>query len=92
MNNPEFQKDFFSLEKNEQLAFIKIFKKIQKMNQPEVYADHALKWEVILSKTTTAGDRIYSFRFSQKYRATALRENTYLRLLTLHIDHDSTYR
>ena len=28
MNNPEFQRDLFSLEKNEQLALIKTLKKI----------------------------------------------------------------
>lgn len=91
MNNPEFQKDFFSLEKKEQLALIKTLKKIRQMTWLAVYSDHGLKWEIILSKTTHTGERIYSFRFSQKYRATALRENTYLRLLTLHVDHDSTY-
>lgn len=37
-------------------------------------------------------DQIYSFRFSQKYRALALREESYLRLLTLHTAHDSTYK
>ena len=51
-----------------------------------------LKWEAIISKTTKTNDRIYSFRFAQKYRALALREESYLRLLTLHTDHDSAYK
>ena len=33
--------------------------------------------------------RIYSFRFSQKYRGLALREEDCMRLLMLHTDHDS---
>lgn len=91
MNNPEFQRDFFNLEKNEQFALIKTLKKIQQLSWQMLYSDRGLKWEVILSKTAKTGERIYSFRFSQKYRVTALRENAYLRLLTLHVDHDSTY-
>jgi|SRR3989344_5913230 len=91
LNNPEFQKDSFQLEKNEQVALIKTLKKISRLTWAELYNDHGLKWEAILSKKTPSGERIYSFRFSQKYRATALRQNEFLRLLTLHVDHDSAY-
>jgi hypothetical protein len=92
LNNPEFQKDLFTLEKNDQLALIRVFKKISNLTWDELYRDQGLKWEAIISKTTKNNDRIYSFRFSQKYRALALREESYLRLLTLHPDHDSAYR
>jgi hypothetical protein len=92
MNNPDFQKDFFSLEKQEQIALIKTLKKIHQLQWPQLYSDSGLKWEVISSKQTEWGDRIYSFRFSQKYRATALRQGEFLRLLTLHVDHDSAYK
>jgi hypothetical protein len=92
MNFPDFQKDFFNLGKNEQLAFIKALKKICQLTWNELYADNGLKWEAILSKTSRSGARIYSFRFSQKYRATALREREFIRLFALHIDHDSTYK
>ena len=92
MNNPEFQKDFFELEKNEQIALIKALKKIKQLNWFELYADKGLRWEAILSKKSHSGDRIYTFRFSQKYRATAFREGEFIRLLTLHVDHDSAYK
>ena len=92
MNNPEFQHDFFELEKTEQIALVKTLKKIRQLNWSQLYSDKGLKWETILSKQTSAGERIYSFRFSQKYRATALRQGDFLRLLTLHVDHDSAYR
>lgn len=91
MNNPEFQKDLFLLAKPEQLAFIRALKKISQLTWAELYADHGLRWEAIISKTSKTNKRIYSFRFSQKYRALALREDSYLRLLTLHTDHDSAY-
>lgn len=92
LNNPEFQKDLFALEKNDQLALIRTLRKISNITWDELYRDQGLKWEVIISKTTKNNNRIYSFRFSQKYRALALREESYLRLLTLHTDHDSAYQ
>lgn len=92
LNNPEFQKDLFALEKNDQAALIRVLKKISNLTWDELYRDQGLKWETIISKTTKNNDRIYSFRFSQKYRAVALREESYLRLLTLHSDHDSAYK
>lgn len=91
LNNPEFQKDLFRLEKNELSAFVNTLKKIHKLSWEQLYSDHGLKWEAILSKKTESGQRIYTFRFSQKYRATALRQEDFLRLLTLHSDHDSAY-
>ncbi len=92
LNNPMFQKDLFDLEKNEQMAFIKTLKKIHRLTWTELYSDNGFKWEVITSKQTKSGERIYSFRFSQKYRATALRQDDFLRLLALHTDHDSAYK
>jgi hypothetical protein len=90
MNNPQFQADLFKLEKKEQMALLSTLKKIHKMTWEEVYSNRGLKWEIILSKQYN-GKRIYSFRFSQKYRGLALREDDYIRLLTLHVDHDSAY-
>jgi hypothetical protein len=92
MNNPIFQKNLFALEKNELTVLVKILYKISQMTWPMLYADKGLKWESISSKKTNNNDRIYSFRFSQKYRATALRDENFLRLLTLHTDHDSAYK
>lgn len=92
LNNPVFQEDLFKLEKTEQVALIKTLKKIHKLAWSELYADKGLKWEMILSKKSKSGERIYSFRFSQKYRVVALRQDDFLRLLSLHTDHDSAYR
>lgn len=92
MNNLDFQRDFFDLEKAEQAALIKTLRKIRQLHWPALYSDKGLNWETILSKQTKLGERIYSFRFSKKYRATALRQDNFLRLLTLHTDHDSAYK
>lgn len=92
LNNPELQKDLFALEKSEQLAFIKTLRKISNLTWNALYQDKGIRWEVIISKTTKNMNRIYSFRFSQKYRALAIREESYLRILSLHKDHDSAYK
>ena len=92
LNNPEFQKDLFNLEKSELSALIRALKKIHNLSWAELYTDYGLKWEAILSKQTKSGQRIYTFRFSQKYRASALRQDDFLRLLALHPDHDSAYK
>jgi hypothetical protein len=92
LNNLDFQKDLFSLQKNEQLSLIRTLKKINELTWDNLYKDQGLKWEAIVSKTTKSDQHIYSFRFSQKYRVLALRDGVYLRLLTLHTDHDSAYK
>lgn len=92
LNNSEFQKELFSLEKDQQLALIKTLKKIRDLTWEQLYKDQGLKWELIISKSSKNKERIYSFRFSQKYRVLALRESSFLRLLTIHVDHDSAYK
>ena len=92
LNNLDFQKDLFSLQKNEQLSLIRTLKKINELTWDNLYKDQGLKCEAIVSKTTKSDQRIYSFRFSQKYRVLALRDGVYLRLLTLHTEYDSAYK
>lgn len=93
MNGPEFQKDLFALQKNERLDLLRTLRKIRQLTWSELYLDHGLKWEAIISKLhSQQNGRIYSFRFSPKYRALALRQGEYIRLLTLHTDHDSAYK
>lgn len=37
------------------------------------------------------GSRLYSFRISKKIRGLACRDNSWLRILSLHADHDAAY-
>jgi hypothetical protein len=91
LNNPFFQKEWFSLEKIEALALNKMLRKLLSMEWQQVYIDKGLRWEQIRFKTTRQGHNIYSLRFSQKYRVTAYRDNDYLVMLNIHVDHDSAY-
>ncbi len=91
LNNQEFQNNFFNLEKQEQTALIKTLKIIHELEWNTLYKSKGLRWEMISSKKTPAGQPIYYFRFSKKYRALALRDQEFLRILSLHVDHDGAY-
>ena len=92
LNNPVFQQTWFALERDEALAVLATLRKIQQLNWDQFYGDRGLRWEAILSKAGPAGRRIYSVRITRSMRAVAYREGEFLRLLSLHADHDSAYR
>jgi hypothetical protein len=56
------------------------------MTWNEVYRDASLKWEVLKKEKN-----LYSFRFSQKYRAIASRDGVFMFLHEIHVDHDGAY-
>ena len=92
LNNPIFQKYFFNLPKPEAIALLKTLNKISQLTWEQLYQDRGLKWELIDSKQGKKGEKLYSLRISQKCRVIATREGDFLRLLSLHSDHDSTYK
>jgi hypothetical protein len=92
LNNPDFQREWFNLEKIEIIAFNRVLKKLITLDWDQLYNANGLKWELIHSKKTKNGFNLYSFRFSQKYRAMAYRDGDFLVALSLHVDHDSTYK
>jgi hypothetical protein len=51
-----------------------------------------LRWELIQSRRGAAGERLFSLRISRSCRTVAWRDGPWLRLLSLHPDHDSAYR
>lgn len=91
LNSPVFQRNLFELEKAEQIAVIHTLRKIDCMNWNQLYNDRGLKWELIYSHMGPKGERLYSFRIGLKSRALAYREGEWLRILSLHPDHDSVY-
>ncbi|EFK09743.1 hydrolase, alpha/beta hydrolase fold family protein [delta proteobacterium NaphS2] len=61
------------------------------MTWEELYMDAGLKWEAILSKKGPNGKRLYTFRIGKGFRDVGYRHGSWLRLLSLHPDHDSAY-
>ena len=92
LNNPVFQTNLFELQKIERNAAIDSLRKIRQLTWNQLYRDNGLKWEKIVSVKPPIGvDAIYSLRITQSRRCTAYREGSFLRLLTVAPDHDSTY-
>ena len=92
LNNPVFQRQLFNLTKRDQHNILNTLRKLAKMTWQQVYSDFGLKWEVILSQKGPGDSKLYSFRISKGFRGVAYRDGSWLRLLSLHPDHDSAYR
>ena len=93
LNNPTFQENLLSLQKNERHAALDTLKKLRQLTWSQVYRDNGLKWEKISSVTPPEGiDAIYSLRITQNRRCTAYRDGEFIRLLTIPADHDATYK
>lgn len=86
LNAPTFQDAFFELEPAEIKRVLKTLKKIRGLSWNDLFRDHGLKWEELKSRPG-----VYTLRVSQSHRALATRSGDYLRLVTLHPDHDGAY-
>ena len=92
LNNPVFHRLLFNLSKSDQHNILNTLRKLANMPWQQVYADHGLRWEVILSKRGPDDKKLYSFRINKGFRGIAYRDGSWLSLLSLHPDHDSAYR
>ena len=92
LNNPVFQDDLFELEKGDAIRILETLKKVRSLTWTAVYNDKGLRWELVQSRTGSGGQRLYTIRISQKFRALVFREGQYMRFLSLHPDHDSAYK
>lgn len=92
LNNPDFQKDWFSLQKDEFAASRNTMKKIAGMDWNQIYHDNGLKWEKIQSIKTGKGRELYTIRLSRKHRAVVYRQESFMIFVSLHPDHDSAYK
>lgn len=91
LNNEVFQQGWFRLEKDEQQRVLDTLKKISQLTWDQVYRDQGLKWEKIVSLPQRGGYAVYSLRITRSRRVTALRQDNFMRFLTVEPDHDSTY-
>lgn len=67
-------------------------RKLSEMTWTQVYRDAGLKWESISSQAGPAEQQVYSPRIGKGFRAVAHRDGDWMRLHSLHPDHDSAYR
>jgi hypothetical protein len=98
LNDNDFLKDLFALDKNDKVQVIKVLEKISKLTWPQIYEDAGLKWEKIdpipprLVRHLTKDKQLslYSIRVTQAKRAVVTRDGEYMRFLALPPHHDST--
>ena len=89
LNSPEFQEVFFRLEAEELKQVVASLRRLRSLSWAEVYRHTGFRWEAIRHIRTPTGATAYSLRLSQRVRAVAYREGDFLRLVSLHPDHDS---
>ncbi len=91
LNNPVFQRNVFNLPKEAQHQALTALKKLSQMTWNQVYRDPRVRWEAIASRIGPHGGRLYSFRMGRGFRSIAYREGPWMRIQSLHPDHDSAY-
>jgi hypothetical protein len=91
LNSPEFLDVFLRLEVAELKQVVASLRRLQGLDWSAVYRHTGFKWEAIRHIRTPSGATAYSLRLSEKIRAIAVRDGDFLRIVSLHPDHDSTY-
>lgn len=91
LNSPEFQDVFFRLESAELKQVVRSLRRLTDLDWNTLYRHTGFQWEAIRHIKAPSGANTYSLRLSQKIRAVAYRDGDFLRLLSLHPDHDSAY-
>jgi hypothetical protein len=92
LNCPEFQDVFFRLELSELKQVVGGLRRLRELDWSTLYRHTGFQWEGIRHIRTPSGATAYSLRLSEKVRAIAYRDGAFLRIISLHPDHDSAYR
>ena len=91
LNSPVFLRNLFDLSKEQQRQVLTTLRKLFEMTWDQVHTDASFNWEAIVSRVGPHGGRLYSLRVGKGFRAVAYRQDDWLRILSLHPDHDSAY-
>ncbi|OFW09971.1 MAG: hypothetical protein A3H96_03865 [Acidobacteria bacterium RIFCSPLOWO2_02_FULL_67_36] len=91
LNSPEFQDVFLTLQGDELRQAVTGLRRLRELDWNSLYRHTGFRWEAIEHLRAPNGARVYSLRLSQRIRAVAFREGDFLRLVSLHPDHDSAY-
>lgn len=92
LNNPDFQKEWFALKKEDFNSTKNTLRKLSVMDWNQVYHDKGLRWEKIQSIKTEKGKELYTIRVSRKHRVVVYRKDVFMIFVSLHPDHDSAYK
>jgi hypothetical protein len=92
LNSPEFQDVFFRLGAADLRQVVASLRRLRELRWNELYRHTGFRWEAIEHLKTPSGAKVYSLRLSQRIRALAYREGDFLRVISLHPEHDSAYK
>jgi hypothetical protein len=91
LNSPEFQDAFFRLEFAELEQVVGSLQRLRSLEWNALYRHTGFKWEAIRHIRTPSGAAAYSLQLSERIHAIAYRDGEFLRIISLHPDHDSAY-
>ena len=91
LNSPAFQDVFFRLGAAELKQVVASLGRLRELDWLTLYHHTGFQWEQIAHLKGPGGAKVWSLRLSQKIRAIGYRDGEYLRLVSLHHDHDSAY-
>lgn len=92
LNQPKFQDDLLQLPVEDANRVLHALQKLRKLTWPELYRDRGFRWEAVDTRNGPDGERLHSFRATQKMRVLAYRDGDWVRLVSIHPDHDSAYQ
>jgi hypothetical protein len=92
LNGPEFLDLFLGLDIAELKQVVASLRRLRDLDWNSLYRHTGFQWEAIEHLTSPNGGAVYSLRLSQRIRAIGFRDGDFLRLTSLHSDHDSAYR
>jgi len=91
LNNPEFLDVFLRLEVSVLKQVVASLDRLRALDWKSLYRHTGFNWEAIEHLKAPNGAEVHSLRLGQKVRAVAYRDGSFLRLVSLHPDHDSAY-
>ena len=91
LNSPEFKDVFFRLELRELKQVLGSLHRLRQLDWNTVDRHSGFNWEAIRHIRTPNAATAQSFRLSEKVRAIGFRDGSFLRIISLHPDHDSAY-
>jgi len=92
LNSPQFLDVLFRLETAELKQVVAALDRLRQLDWSTLYRHKGFNWEAIEHLNAPNGAKVYSLRLSQRIRALAFREGDFLRLISLHPEHDSAYQ
>lgn len=91
LNAPEFQDAFLRLSGDDLKQGAASLLRLRQLDWNTLYRHTGFRWEAIETVKISDDSKVYSIRLSQRIRALCYRSGDFLRLISLHSDHDSAY-